>query len=166
MKRRHIFPILLTLVAAVILPVSCQSTPEEIPPDLSRMEMFQRAQEASDDGRYELALRYYREFIDRFPDDRGSIIEAQYEIAFIAYKQEQFDTAEERFRAILASYTADEGGSLPEWPRVLSEKLLEIIDERRREEGLFDATGDADDAAQSEEAAPGNGDAGESAPST
>lgn len=108
----------------------CQSAPEEIPEALSRMEMFQRAQEAVDQERWEVGLQYYREFIRRFPDDRGAIIEAEYEIAFIAYKQGDYELSRERFEAILAEYEADQAGTLPEWPRVLSERLIQIIDER------------------------------------
>lgn len=94
------------------------------------MEMFQRAQEAVDRERWETALRYYREFIQRFPDDRGAIMEAEYEIAFIAYKQGDYDVARDRFEKILLAYEEDRTGQLPEWPRVLSERLIEIIDER------------------------------------
>lgn len=98
------------------------------------MEIFQRAQEAVDQERWELGLRYYREFIRRFPDDRGAIMEAEYEIAFIAYKQGDYATAQERFEAILSAYEADQARALPEWPRVLSERLLEIIEERTADE--------------------------------
>ena len=94
------------------------------------MEMFQRAQEAVDRERWETALRYYREFIQRFPDDRGAIMEAEYEIAFIAYKQGDYDVARDRFEKILLAYEEDRTGQLPEWPRVLSERLIGIIDER------------------------------------
>lgn len=96
--------------------------------------MFQRAQEEVDSGNYERALRYYNEFIRRNPDDRGSIIEAQYEIAYIAYKQEEYDLAEERFNALLAQYDADEANTLPEWPEVLAVKILDRIEEKRAEE--------------------------------
>lgn len=93
--------------------------------------MFQRAQEEVDDENYDLALRYYREFIRRNPEDRGSIIEAEYEIAYIAYKQEEYDTAERRFEALLAQYEADQANALPEWPEVLAVKLLDKIEEKR-----------------------------------
>ena len=141
--KRDIFPIVIAqrtlflkipafLAAALILLViaGCQSTPEEIPDGLSRMEMFQRAQEAVDQERWEIGLNYYREFIRRFPDERGAIMEAEYEIAFIAYKQGDYEVARDRFESILATYEADQSGRLPEWPRVLSVRLLEIIEER------------------------------------
>lgn len=118
----------LALAALAALLAGCQSAPEEIPPDLSQMEMFQRAQEAADENDYDLALRYYQEFIERFPEDEGSIVEAEYEIAFIAYKQERYEEALAGFNAILATYETDTSGQLPEWPRVLSARLIERID--------------------------------------
>lgn len=121
-------PVLLSVVFVLII-AGCQSAPEEIPPNLSQMEMFQRAQEAADEDDYDQALRYYQEFIARYPDDESSIIEAEYEIAFIAYKQERYDEALSGFNAILASYDDGTGRQLPEWPRVLSARLIERIDE-------------------------------------
>ena len=129
--------ILLTVTVLVLSLGSCETAPEEIPEGLSQMEMFQRAQEASDRERYDTALRYYQAFIERYPDDRGSIAEAEYEIAFIAYKQERYPEAQERFEAILADYDTDDEGELPEWPRVLSEKLLVIVEDRMAEQGAL-----------------------------
>ncbi|MFO8043840.1 MAG: tetratricopeptide repeat protein [Alkalispirochaeta sp.] len=144
--RRTLFVGVIAVI--VLIATSCQSAPEEIPPDLSQMEMFQRAQEASDQGRYEQALAYYEEFIRRFPDDQGSIVEAEYEIAFIAYKQDQLSDARRGFEEILAQYESEDSGNLPAWPRVLSEKLIERIDERMEEEGLLEGIGsDQSDAA-------------------
>lgn len=119
---------------------SCQSTPEEIPPDLSRMEMFQQAQEASDQGRYEWALEYYEEFIRRYPDDEGSIVEAEYEIAFLSYKQGNLSEARQQFEDILEKYEESEANQLPAWPRILSEKLIERIDELMDDQGLLNGT--------------------------
>jgi tetratricopeptide (TPR) repeat protein len=116
---------------------SCETAPEEIPEGLSQMEMFQRAQEASDRERYDTALRYYQAFIQRYPEDRGAIAEAEYEIAFIAYKQERYSEAQERFEALLADYETDGAGELPEWPRVLSEKLLVIVEDRMAQQGAL-----------------------------
>ncbi len=149
--RRSLFVGVIAVI--VLIANSCQSAPEEIPPDLSRMEMFQRAQEASDQGRYEQALAYYEEFIRRFPDDQGSIIEAEYEIAFIAYKQDQLSDARRGFEEILAQYESEDSGNLPAWPRVLSEKLIERIDERMEEEGLLDGIGSEESETASEASA-------------
>ncbi len=94
------------------------------------MEFFQRAQEAADQNRWETATLYYEEFLIRFPDDRPSQMEARYELAFIAYKQQDYTRSLELFDALLATYEADQSGMLPEWPRVLSLRLVAIIEER------------------------------------
>jgi tetratricopeptide (TPR) repeat protein len=130
-KRVKIIPTAVLLLSAMLLLASCESAPEEIPDDLSKAQMFQRAQEEVDRGNYESAVRYYEEFILRNPDDPGSITEAEYELAFIAYKQDDYDRAEERFTDLVNKYDGENGSSLPEWPRILSLRLLEIIEERR-----------------------------------
>ncbi|HKK48203.1 MAG TPA: tetratricopeptide repeat protein [Alkalispirochaeta sp.] len=139
MIRRSLLSGVIAFIALFI--TSCQSGPEEIPPNLSRMEMFQQAQEASDQGDYEQALAYYEEFIRRYPDDAGSIVEAEYEIAFLAYKQDELPEARQQFEDILAKFESDDANNLPAWPRILSEKLIERIDERMEEEGLLGDTG-------------------------
>lgn len=126
------------LVGAILLLfAACESVPDEIPEDLSPAEMFQRAQEAVDESHWDTALRYYEEFILRYPDERGMIVEAEYEIAFITYKKEQYQDALDKFRAILADYEADNSGELPEWPEILSLRLIEIVEDRMIEEGLI-----------------------------
>ncbi len=130
--RRFLF----ALAIAVAL-TACSSVPEPVPEGLSPAEMFQRAQEAVDESDWDQALLFYEVFIERFPDNRGMIVEAEYEIAFIAYKQEQYEDSRFLFEAILANYEADNSGELPEWPEILSRKLIEIIDERMVEEGLL-----------------------------
>jgi len=130
--KRFLQPTIVSLVfGALLLLASCQSAPEEIPEGLSKAQMFQRAQEEVDRRNYEQALRYYDEFIRRNPDDPGSIIEAEYEIAYIAYKQEEYDTAEEKFETLLEQYDGERADQLPEWPQVLAVKLLDRIEEER-----------------------------------
>jgi len=65
------------------------------------------------------------------------IVEAEYEIAFITYKKEQYQDALDMFRAILADYEADNSDVLPDWPEILSLRLIEIIEDRMIEEGLI-----------------------------
>jgi outer membrane protein assembly factor BamD (BamD/ComL family) len=105
--------------------------PSEIPEDLSTQEYFQLAQEAVDQRHFETALVYYRTFLERHPDDVENRIAAQYEIAFLHYKMEDYDTAEELFEELLARYEGEEADQLPAWPRILAEKLLEKIEEER-----------------------------------
>jgi outer membrane protein assembly factor BamD (BamD/ComL family) len=130
--------LVLCAAAFALLFAACETVPEpsEIPEDLSTQEYFQRAQEAVDQRHFETALVYYRTFLDRYPDDVENRIAAQYEIAFLHYKMEDYDTAEELFEELLARYEGEEAAQLPAWPRILAEKLIEKIEEEREAELL------------------------------
>lgn len=118
--------ILPLLIVIATLLGACASQPEEIPEDLEPIEYFQRAQKiASEDENYVLAKRYYNEFIKRYPEDIQRIVEAKYEIAFLSYKQGNYELARQQFEEML-SYYEDQGSNvLPRWPQVLAEKVLE-----------------------------------------
>lgn len=116
------------LLSALVL-AACRTGPVEIPEDLTQAELFQRGQEALDANRYEVALQYYETFLERFPDDRANRAEARYEIAFIHYKMDDWDTARQLFNELLAEYERENADELPAWPRVLSLRILEIMDQ-------------------------------------
>ena len=119
----------LTIAACRTVPA-----PEDIPDGLSQAEMFQRAQEAVDEENWDAALVYYETFLDRFPEDHANRAAAKYEVAFIYYRQGNLTTAEELFDAVLADYeNPDIADQLPEWPRILSAKLLGMIEEEQNE---------------------------------
>ena len=136
MKRTPNLLMLTAVVLAALALSACQTTLPEIPEDLSQPEFFQRAQDAADENRWSLALHYYETFIDRYPDDEQNVVAAEYEIAFIHYKMEEYETSRELFEEILATYEGDEDNSLPEWPRILSEKLLDTVNERIEQQDL------------------------------
>ena len=123
MKKR-ILPAL--LIAGTL--VACQSTPDVIPEDLTPREFFQRAQEAvvvkSD---YETALQYYETFLDRYPNDVQRSVEAEYEIAFIYYKLNDRERAEQLLNNLLQKYEGQGAEVLPQWPRTLAAKILNNI---------------------------------------
>ncbi|MFO7975916.1 MAG: hypothetical protein R6V12_14920, partial [Candidatus Hydrogenedentota bacterium] len=58
--------------------------------------------------------------------------EAEYEIAFIKYKQNA-PAAEQLFRDLLARYEEEGAELLPAWPKVLAEKLLAEITASKRQ---------------------------------
>ena len=118
----------------VLLTVSCVTGPVYIPENLSPPELIQRGQEASDRNRFANAIQFYETLIERFPNDIDYIIAAEYEIAFIYYRRGQFDEARPRFNAILERYNAPYGVLLPPQFRVLSLRLLEIMDEIESDE--------------------------------
>jgi len=126
--------LLFVAVTAILLfgLIGCQTppAPEEIPEDLTPMEFFRRGQEATDARRWETALTYYEVFLDRYPDDLHYGPAAEYEIAFIYYKRGDYSVAERKFEDLLARYDSSESDEMPDWPRILSEKILyDIIPE-------------------------------------
>ena len=115
----------------IALLAGCSSGPPIIPDDLSVLQFFQRAQEEFDYDEWENALIYYNTFIERHPDDIPHVISARYEIAFIYYKQKNYDEAEKEFQEILDFYEeTDLPLSFPLWPRVLSQKMLQIMKDK------------------------------------
>ena len=99
-----------------------------IPEDLSVLQFFQRAQEEFEYSNWDNALYYYHTFIERHPDDLPHVTEARYEIAFIHYKQKKYEEAAKDFRELLDFYdTTDLPLAFPLWPRVLSQRVLQIM---------------------------------------
>ena len=115
----------LLIVVAVIL-AACKTAPTEIGDDLSQAELIQLAQESADAENWEAALAYYQAVLDRFPQDRVAAVTAQYEIAFIRYKNNETSEARAGFERVLALYDF-EGETLPQWPRALAQRLLDDI---------------------------------------
>jgi len=99
------------------------------------MELIQRGQEASDRGRYKISLQYYQTLIERFPFEIDSICAAEYEIAFIHYKQKKYDLAKIEFTDLLERYNTPDEELLPPQFKILSQKIMARIAEienRRR----------------------------------
>ena len=116
------------LILTLLILASCASVQPEIDDTLNPVELFQLAQESSNKKDYETALRYYEAFISNHSDDIQRLIEAEYEIAFITFKQGNLSRAEELFTDLLDRYTGDGSQVLPAWPMVLSKKLLKQIE--------------------------------------
>jgi outer membrane protein assembly factor BamD (BamD/ComL family) len=123
MKSRSI---LLAAIAASLL-VACAGAPKSIPQDLSARELVQRAQEATDGYNYAAATAYYEALGQRFGSDPLYKATADYEIAFIEYKQGRYAAAKEGFEALLARYSGPDASTLPPRYAVLSKKILDTI---------------------------------------
>jgi outer membrane protein assembly factor BamD (BamD/ComL family) len=124
-----LFPGLLLVAAIVVLVAACSSGPVEIEEGLSPAEYFQRAQEASDESHYQLALDYYEKFLQDYPEEVDRNLWAKYEIALLYYKMGNNKTALERFEALLQEYE-DSEEELTEGPKILAEKLIARIEEK------------------------------------
>ena len=129
MKLKNIAGFLVVTFFAAVLALSCASRPVVIPDDLTVMELIQRAQEASDRNKYNVSLQYYETIIDRFPLDIDSICAAEYEIAFIHYKQKKYDEAKVEFTELLDRYNTPDEELLPPQFKILSQKIMGNITE-------------------------------------
>jgi len=131
MKNRSL--LIITALLVILIFSGCNTVPESIDADLTPIEYFQLGQEASNKTNYEAALLYYQTFIERFPNDAQRIVEAEFEIAHIYYKLDDFKTSEEMFTAILEKYNQPGADVLPAWPKILSEKQLVTVQEKSKE---------------------------------
>ena len=109
--------------------VSCVTAPIVVPEDVTPAELIQRGQEASEKNRYAHSLQYYSAIIERFPYDIDSICAAEYEIAFVYYKQKNYDAAKENFNTLLNRYNTPDEELLPPQYKILSGIVLAKIEE-------------------------------------
>lgn len=116
------------IILAVLIIASCTSAPKEIDETLNPAELFQLAQEASNTKDYDTALKYYEIFIKNYSEDTQKLVEAEYEIAFIAFKRGETERAKILFEELLERYSGEGASVLPAWPMILSRKLLKEID--------------------------------------
>ena len=116
-------------MAIAVLAVSCVTGPLAIPEDLTPAELIQRGQEASDRNRYSVSLQYYETLIERYPYDIDNVIAAEYETAFIHYKQKKYDIAKTEFAGILERYNTPDEELLPQQFKILSRKIMANIGE-------------------------------------
>ena len=118
--------ILLLTFAAVF--TTCSTAPSDISSDLSAPELIQRAQEASDRNRYKTSLLYYEAVLERYAFDLNYVCEAEYEIAFIKYKQKDYIIARAGLMSLLKHYEGPDMELLPQHFKILSNIVLEKID--------------------------------------
>ena len=138
-KTMKLFKVAVFFVVTLLF-FSCATSPTNIPYDLTPMELIQRGQEASERNRFSLAIQYYETLIERFPFNIDFICAAEYEIAFIHYKQRDFDLARIKFNHLLERYYAPGGEQLPPQFMILSNIVLERIDEHESRRRRFFAS--------------------------
>jgi outer membrane protein assembly factor BamD (BamD/ComL family) len=114
----------------VLTLAACSTTPETISAELSSEELVQKAQEASDRNRYNTALAFYQALLERNQTNYDWILTAEYEIAFIHYKQKKYGEAREEFNALLERYKSPDAELLPQQFRRLSIIVLESIEKK------------------------------------
>jgi outer membrane protein assembly factor BamD (BamD/ComL family) len=123
------FSVLLVLIAAFLF-ASCASGPVQIPDDTPPAKIIQRAQEALDTNKYKVAIQYYEALRERYGDSGEYLCTAEYEIAFIHYKQKRYLEARQEFESLLDRYNGVDAEFLPPSFKILAEKVLATIGER------------------------------------
>ena len=123
MKITQTIYLLLCLPFICLTFTACQTTKGEIDTNLTAAEIFQKAQEISESGNFNLALQYYQAFQEQYPDEADNNIWASYEIAFLYYKMGDIEKSVELFHELLKLYE-NSPANLPQGPRILTEKLL------------------------------------------
>jgi len=127
MKNTHFFALIFVTVLCLS---ACATSSLSIPEELTPAELIQRAQEASDRNRYNVALQYYMALLERNSTNIDLVCTAEYEIAFIYYKQKKYSQAKEGFQSLLEYYDAPDGDLLPPQFRRLANIVLERITEK------------------------------------
>jgi outer membrane protein assembly factor BamD (BamD/ComL family) len=124
---------LLWVVLFVLGLGACATVPEDISEEMSAEELVQKAQEASDRNRYNVALQYYEALLARNQTNYDWILTAEYEIAFIHYKQKKYGEAREELTALLLRYESPDAELLPQQFRRLCNIVLESIEKKEGE---------------------------------
>jgi len=128
-------PLVLAAFALVLLFSACASS-ANISEDLSPAEIIQRAQEASDKNRYKLALQYYQALNERNRSNIDLVITAEYEIAYIHYKQKKYQQAKAELTDILEYYNTPDEELLPQHYKKLSNIVIARIEKREKQRGV------------------------------
>jgi outer membrane protein assembly factor BamD (BamD/ComL family) len=127
----------ITAAVSALLVSACVSAAAAISDDTSPAELIQRAQEASDKNRYNLALQYYQAVLDRHFSNIDLVCAAEYEIAFIHYKQKKYPQAKDEFHSLLERYNTPDEELLPQQFKRLSNIVLEQIEEKEKPRNFF-----------------------------
>ena len=107
------FILFFSVIFISVILSGCQSTPSDVPYDLTAREIVQKAQNASNNGNNKAAEVYYRTLIERYGNDTAVYIEGNFEIAHIYVKQKKYAEAAGLLQEILSIYETSQPGQLP-----------------------------------------------------
>ena len=120
------------IIAILLTLNSCTTYDTALQEQWSEEYFFKTAQQAFDRGNLSESLFFYEVFLLRYPQNHSKGIAAEYERAYILYKQKKYDQSELFFSTILEKYNSNPYAYLyPQAYRVLSEKIIAQIEEDR-----------------------------------
>lgn len=131
MKNRTLF-----LICVPVFLFSCVTVKTNFPEDLSAEEMFFHAQVQQGQIKtrkdYEAVIGLFQTVTERFPEYKAIGIECRYEIAYLLYRQKKYREAEDAFYEILRYYETNTSEVLPDWPKTLSDLMINKIEEKTK----------------------------------
>jgi len=130
MQIKGFIPLTIILLLSLFIS-SCATGMKVVEEDWNEEMFFKSAQEAFDEDDLDRALFYYEVFLVRYPSNRQKSVAAEYEIAYIYYKWEEYGKSKDLFQQILDKYENDPFAYMyPRAYKVLSEKVMEKIDQQ------------------------------------
>ena len=127
---RASLPALLMAVAAS--PCTGLGAKKEVPPDASDREIIQMAQQAFNNMNYRLADHYYNVLLQRYGNNTVDYVIGKFEIAHIALRKKDYETAVPILIEIIDIYNETPTGELPPSYKVLAQNDLKKVPERTR----------------------------------
>ena len=120
-------------LGGIALVLGCATPLPPVDADLTPAEFFQAAQEATVDGKYTRAMRYYEVYRERYGGDSAPgqsvrLLWADYEIAFLHHKMGDDETARELLRALIRRYQEPEAIDYPPAPRIMALRVIAEIE--------------------------------------
>lgn len=127
--KKSLKKMLTVTIVTVLFFTGCKSVPnpENLPPEMTIIELSQKGQESLDSNNYKAAKVYYQVIIDRYGTDAGALTAAEFEIAHILLKQKEFQKSKTMLETIVSRYESTGGASLPPEYLVLARNDLERI---------------------------------------
>lgn len=134
---KNMVKIIATLLFSVTLLASCSSfggIPKEEPPtDLEPNEIIQLAQNAYEKGNNKASKYYYNILLKRFGEYPSYYVIGRFEIAHIAIKNKEYETAVPMLEEVIEIYELVPPEYLPPSYKKLAEIDLEKVPEQTRE---------------------------------
>ncbi|MBQ3799206.1 MAG: hypothetical protein II837_02815 [Treponema sp.] len=127
---RASLPALLMAVAAS--PCTGLGAKKEVPPDATDREIIQMAQQAFNNSNFKLSEHYYNVLLQRYGTNTVDYIIGKFEIAHIAIRKKDYETAVPILTEIIDIYDETPTGELPPSYKVLAQNDLNKVPERLR----------------------------------
>ncbi len=133
---KNIVKILIATVLLSICVTACETiggrSKKDIPMETSDREIIQLAQNAYNNNNYRLSSYYYNMLLQRYGNNTKDYIIGNYELAHIAMRKKDYNTAVPLLNEILSIYDDTPAGYLPPSYKILAQNELKKVPEQER----------------------------------